>query len=394
MKARAYLTITVLLLCGSLLVHAQQPPTGLNKKVSLSSLELRVDSLLRQLSRQSGVQFSFNSRRISPSKKVRFTSRTQTPQRVLEQLKESLGIGYKMVGGHVILVDNPKHTAQPEKPASPVMTSSGKKQVKAPQEPAKDRVPAAVKTDPAPEESHISTRQNVPIQKDSAAARNNAPAVSKPDTTLEKKAKDSAAIKAAAASSAPVVSGGNKIGKNQKPSAVQKRGSTAPAFLANTNLQIGTQGVGLSYETSLGPGSTIEIATGLGGSYCVTGKYFYYTLDVQNPSFYFSVRPKFPIGSKSGDSPYYWGLQLKYHSAQLFSPPEKSLDMAGKWFSRDGVTTPGIFLDVHAGYQKQFGERWRFNGHLGLGYSSSTLFYGLHHWYPAFGLKCSYRLKR
>lgn len=78
----------------------------LEKKVTIQSGAIRIDSLLNHFSRQTSLAFSFNSKRISPSKKLVVSSKRKTVSQWLLHLNESFGIQHKFVGNHIILIDN------------------------------------------------------------------------------------------------------------------------------------------------------------------------------------------------------------------------------------------------------------------------------------------------
>jgi len=88
-------------------IQAQSQISGntFNKKINVPAKEIRVDSLLRIFARQTGVEFSFNSNKISPAKKISVVNHTQTLNQWLNTLNQTLGIQHKVVGNHIILID-------------------------------------------------------------------------------------------------------------------------------------------------------------------------------------------------------------------------------------------------------------------------------------------------
>lgn len=100
------------LICLFLLINflgeAQHSKEALKKNISIQQSEIRLDSLMRVFSRQSGFEFSFNSKKILPTRKVTVNKRTQTVSEWLNKLQTTFGIEHKFVGNHIILVDNPK----------------------------------------------------------------------------------------------------------------------------------------------------------------------------------------------------------------------------------------------------------------------------------------------
>jgi hypothetical protein len=89
-------------------VMAQNADRALEKKITLSGKYITIDSLLRVFSRQTAIEFSFNSKRISPAKKVTIAARSQTLLQWLQNLKQEVSIDYKLVGNHLVLLDMPR----------------------------------------------------------------------------------------------------------------------------------------------------------------------------------------------------------------------------------------------------------------------------------------------
>jgi len=87
------------------------------KKITISTQTVRLDSLLKIFSRQTGMEFSFNPSKISSSKTIVVPKQKQTLSQWLTILQQRTGIQYKLVGNHIILVDsvNQPPTAQKNK---------------------------------------------------------------------------------------------------------------------------------------------------------------------------------------------------------------------------------------------------------------------------------------
>ena len=60
-----------------------------------------------------------------------------------------------------------------------------------------------------------------------------------------------------------------------------------------TKLDLGLQGVGITFEPKIGKSATIDLSAGIGGGYDIYFNEFTYLLDVTNPAIYLSVTPKF-----------------------------------------------------------------------------------------------------
>ena len=99
--------ILILASIFSFSLHVQSQISGntFNKRINVPAKVIRVDSLLRIFARQTGVEFSFNSNKISPAKKISVVNHTQTLNQWLNTLNQTLGIQHKVVGNHIILID-------------------------------------------------------------------------------------------------------------------------------------------------------------------------------------------------------------------------------------------------------------------------------------------------
>ena len=97
------------IIASSTTAEAQLNNNTFQLQINVPANEVRVDSLLRIFSRQTGVEFSFSSNKISPSKKITITKHRQTLSQWLSTLSSTLGVQHKVVGNHIILIDNEKH---------------------------------------------------------------------------------------------------------------------------------------------------------------------------------------------------------------------------------------------------------------------------------------------
>ena len=87
-------------------VTAQANAKIFGRIIKIPGHEVRIDSLVKIFSRQTTIEFSFNSRKISPSKKLVVPKQDKTLSQWLSILQNKMGIQYKLVGNHIILVDN------------------------------------------------------------------------------------------------------------------------------------------------------------------------------------------------------------------------------------------------------------------------------------------------
>src|SRR5688500_10802854 len=121
---------TCLLTAIGLLVAAlsmvQVGSNKLKKRVTVYRNETRVDSLLHLLAKQTGIGFSFNSKKISPSKVIQLRKGMYTVEDCLLKIQQTAGIHYALLSDHIILVDNPpqeKYRLQlSPKPPAPTAT--------------------------------------------------------------------------------------------------------------------------------------------------------------------------------------------------------------------------------------------------------------------------------
>ncbi|MET0392053.1 MAG: hypothetical protein ABW019_02885 [Chitinophagaceae bacterium] len=103
---RSYLFI--LILCaGFATASAQQAFPGLDKQVVIAATTMRFDSLLQRVSRQSGIKFSVNTRKIPASRNIHLAKKTYTVRDLLSVLTVQTKIYYTTIGAHIILVEKP-----------------------------------------------------------------------------------------------------------------------------------------------------------------------------------------------------------------------------------------------------------------------------------------------
>ena len=86
---------------------AQTANKALDKKIVVTGKQISIDSLLRIFSRQTTIEFSFNSKKISPSKKVVVPKQSLTIFQWLQNLRREVNVDYKLVGNHLVLLDSP-----------------------------------------------------------------------------------------------------------------------------------------------------------------------------------------------------------------------------------------------------------------------------------------------
>jgi hypothetical protein len=100
-----------------------QSPSQLEQKVTLAQRSIRLDSLLQTVTRQTGIKFSYNSRRLNTAYRLRLPATIQTVKQVLEELKKSTGVLYTLIENHVILNIEKSTIQKPVSDPKPVKTT-------------------------------------------------------------------------------------------------------------------------------------------------------------------------------------------------------------------------------------------------------------------------------
>jgi hypothetical protein len=155
-----------------------------------------------------------------------------------------------------------------------------------------------------------------------------------------------------------------------------------------TKIDIGFQGIGLSYEPRITNKITIDLAAGIGGGNYVSEDRADYRWSLLEPAFYFIINPKFYYNRqrrlKKGktllnNAGNYLGARIKYATGNHST-------------NRNYVTYPALLFNVHWGIQRPLGERWLLNAHAGLGYAIDINSGFANVLYPAIDVKFAYVL--
>ena len=142
-------------------------------------------------------------------------------------------------------------------------------------------------------------------------------------------------------------------------------------------LDLGGQGVGLTYEPRLSNKMTADISAGFGGGYEIAEGSL--QINYGSPAFYFSFTPKYFYNRRSRiekgkktlfNAGNYFGLRIKYVAA-------------------NSDYNNGILANIHWGLQRPMGRHWAFSSHIGAGYAQD-IDYEFGTIYPAVDLKFSY----
>lgn len=158
-----------------------------------------------------------------------------------------------------------------------------------------------------------------------------------------------------------------------------------PPVTTLTKLDLGPQGVGISYEPKILHQVSVDLCAGAGGGYNIAeGSIDYELLE---PAFYFSVTPKYfynlqkrkQMGKSTlYNSGNYIGVRLKYSR-----PFERT----------DDLIRNSVLVNIHWGIQRAIGKNWLFNSHVGAGYAQDVD-YNFGTVYPSLDFAFAYILQK
>jgi hypothetical protein len=146
-------------------------------------------------------------------------------------------------------------------------------------------------------------------------------------------------------------------------------------------LDLGGQGIGLTYEPRLSNKMTADISAGIGGSYEIAEGSI--EINYGRPSLYFSFTPKYFYNRRSRiekgkktlfNAGNYFGLRIKYVALNQ---------------SPTSTYSNSILANIHWGIQRPLGKHWTFSSHFGAGYAQD-IDYNFGTIYPAVDFKFSY----
>lgn len=95
----------IIVTCLHKTTSAQVSNATFEKPITITARSIRIDSLLTSFSRQTGVEFSFSTNKISPSQTLTVSKQRQTLNQWLTTLRQSIGVQHKVVGNHIILFE-------------------------------------------------------------------------------------------------------------------------------------------------------------------------------------------------------------------------------------------------------------------------------------------------
>lgn len=100
------------------LAHSQEANDLFNRTVTLSTQSVRLDTLLQTITRQTGIRFSYNSRRLNTAYKLSLPEKKLSVADVLHELRKRTGVSYLRVENQLIL-NVEKSTIQKNTPSKP-----------------------------------------------------------------------------------------------------------------------------------------------------------------------------------------------------------------------------------------------------------------------------------
>ncbi len=155
-----------------------------------------------------------------------------------------------------------------------------------------------------------------------------------------------------------------------------------------TKIDLGFQGVGLSYEPRVGSKTTIDFAAGIGAGTVVSEDRIEQKFYVLAPSFYFGINPKFYYNRQKrirkgksviNNAGNYIGARMMFVAGNGSSDSDKR-------------TRNSLLFNIHWGIQRPIGQRWLFNAHAGLGSAVDVGDGFTNVLYPVIGVKFAYLL--
>ena len=386
---------------------AQLTNKALQKTIIISSKEVRIDTLLKIFSRQTGVEFSFNSNKISPSRKLTVPNKNQTLSQWLVTMGKTMGVQHKLVGNHIILIDNGnKNTvSQKNKGNTAIPKNSTVKTTTSTPHPSKNVLYVNAKNS---EEAKTQLSQ---INKSAVTEKNTAEMVHSDST--RQNATDLTANIIIQKNPNSIQQGGTTDKGTEVPPTVipgniekTKKGRASrdntKLLQSLTKIDLGLQGIGLSSERRLGRRSIIEFSAGLGGGYAITGKDFTYTFNISAPELYLSINPRFYYNTQkrinsnksiAGNTGNYFGMRLKYVTEDLVKDHDEVYTPKGL-ITTTGPVWDALLLNVHWGLQRPISKRWLVNAHVGPGFSVAAHYFGYNRIYPSLEARLSYLFKK
>ena len=99
--AMYYYFMVTCLVMGTLYSAGQNNSQKLKKIVIITGNKIRLDSLLSSFSKQTQIDFSFNSNKINPNKVISVVNKKRTLAEWLSALQHDMDIRYSLLGDHI-----------------------------------------------------------------------------------------------------------------------------------------------------------------------------------------------------------------------------------------------------------------------------------------------------
>ncbi|TMI65827.1 MAG: hypothetical protein E6H07_07935 [Bacteroidetes bacterium] len=142
-------------------------------------------------------------------------------------------------------------------------------------------------------------------------------------------------------------------------------------------LDLGGQGLGLTYEPRLSDKILLVISGGVGGGYDIAEGFM--EINYAYPAMYFSLTPK-----------YYYNRQRRIEKGKgTFLNAGNYIGIRVKYVGANEMYRNSMMANLHWGMQRALGQRWTFNFHVGAGYAQD-IDYNFGTIYPAVDFAFSY----
>lgn len=111
-----YLLLALSLFYFAEALSQEQKAFPLRQRIVFSTTTVRLDSMLKKVSQQTSLIFSYNPRKLNRDLLFHFPSGSSTVEEILKAIKEKTGLDYALAENHIIL-------KQPKTPSPPALTS-------------------------------------------------------------------------------------------------------------------------------------------------------------------------------------------------------------------------------------------------------------------------------
>ncbi len=157
-----------------------------------------------------------------------------------------------------------------------------------------------------------------------------------------------------------------------------------------TKLDLGLQGIGLTFEPRISNHITIDLSMGFGGGYYIYKSSFeYHVLKLAGcfsatPKYFYNIKKRINKGKTVQNNSWnYFGIRVKYSG-----PLSEFAD------DPNGIAA-GILTNIHWGLQRSLGGRWMFSSQVGVGYAIEDYSGdGEGTFYPSLDFKSSFILSK